>query len=99
MIFLFISGSPWQVYVTDPKSISVVGSGIDFIVVNRKANFVVNCGENMSENINVSITGNHSNEIENHQSVRTPTSLSFQFCSYRQCIIVSLCVIIILFFP
>lgn len=52
--------------MTDPKSISVVGTGIDFILVNRKTNFVVNCGENMSENIYVSITGNHSNEIENH---------------------------------
>ncbi|XP_056004557.1 filamin-C-like isoform X2 [Ostrea edulis] len=52
-----VIGSPWQVQVTDPKSISVVGTGIDFILVNRKTNFVVNCGENMSENIYVSITG------------------------------------------
>ena len=53
------AGSPWFVEVTDPKSISVSGGGLDFILVNRKANFVVNCGENMSKNINVSITGNH----------------------------------------
>ncbi|XP_062567856.1 filamin-C-like isoform X1 [Saccostrea cucullata] len=52
-----VIGSPWIVQVTDPKSISVTGGGIDFVLCNRKTNFVVNCDTNMSENISVSITG------------------------------------------
>ncbi|XP_061194598.1 filamin-A-like isoform X4 [Saccostrea echinata] len=52
-----VIGSPWHVQVTDPKSISVTGGGIDFILCNRKTNFVVNCDESMSENISVLITG------------------------------------------
>nr|XP_034327979.1 filamin-A isoform X5 [Crassostrea gigas] len=58
-----VVGSPWHVEVTDPKSISVSGRGLDFILVNRIENFVVNCGENMSKNINVSITGPSGGEV------------------------------------
>ncbi|XP_052706918.1 filamin-C-like isoform X4 [Crassostrea angulata] len=58
-----VVGSPWHVEVTDPKSISVSGRGLDFVLVNRIENFVVNCGENMSKNINVSITGPSGGEV------------------------------------
>lgn len=77
-MFLF-AGSPWHVEVTDPKSISVSGKGLDFVLVNRIENFVVNCGENMSKNINVSITGNHDDRIAH--PVHTYLILSrFSFC-------------------
>lgn len=74
-----VVGSPWHVEVTDPKSISVSGRGLDFVLVNRIENFVVNCGENMSKNINVSITGNHDDGIAH--PVNTCLILScFSFC-------------------
>lgn len=76
---ILFAGSPWHVEVTDPKSISVSGRGLDFILVNRIENFVVNCGENMSKNINVSITGNHDDRIAH--PVHTYLILSrFSFC-------------------
>lgn len=76
---ILFAGSPWHVEVTDPKSISVSGRGLDFVLVNRIENFVVNCGENMSKNINVSITGNHDDRIAH--PVHTYLILSrFSFC-------------------
>lgn len=76
---ILVAGSPWHVEVTDPKSISVSGRGLDFVLVNRIENFVVNCGENMSKNINVSITGNHDDRIAH--PVHTYLILScFSFC-------------------
>ena len=56
--FAHLSGSPWNIPVFDPKSVIVSGTGLDFVLVGKKAGFSIAGGGKLADELVVNITGN-----------------------------------------
>ncbi|KAK3094677.1 hypothetical protein FSP39_004809 [Pinctada imbricata] len=51
-----IHGSPWNIPVFDPKSVIVMGDGLDFVLVGRKSKFTISGGKEFADELFVNIT-------------------------------------------
>ena len=56
--FAILLGSPWNIPVFDPKSVIVSGTGLDFVLVGKKAGFSIAGGGELADELVVNITGN-----------------------------------------